>query len=80
MDSRFDGLTWFGGLIRLTRIFFLFLNHFFQFHRLILILLRIKLYDLFCLLFIMLFWSHDPGIVLNELTQVDSRCFLCFFN
>ena len=39
--------------------------------------MRIKLYDLFCILFIRLSWSHEPKIVLNGLIRVDSSCFLC---
>jgi hypothetical protein len=58
--------------------FFLFLIYFFQFQPLILnIWLRIKFYDLFYLLLIRLSWSHYSRIVLNEITWVDSGCFLC---
>jgi hypothetical protein len=41
--------------------------------------LRIRLYDLFCLLSIMLFQPHNLEIVLNGLTWADSSCLLCHF-
>ena len=45
---------------------------FFQFHLLVLIWLKIKLHDLFCLLFIRLSWSHE-GILLYPSSQNTIR-------
>jgi len=69
-------LTW------LTRVFFLFflINFFFQFYPLILGWFGIRIHDFFFfLLSIRLFRSHDPWIMLNRLTWVDTSCFLCLF-
>ena len=71
----------FRGLIQLTKGFFFFflINFFSNFVSIMLSGLRIRHHDLFCLLFIMLFWPHDPRIMLNGLTRVDSSYFLCYF-
>ena len=56
---------------------------FFEFHLLISIWLRIKLYELFCLLFIRLLWSQE-GILLNPSLQStiyrNNALLYCFFS
>jgi hypothetical protein len=41
--------------------------------------LEISFHDLFYLLSIRLLWSHDPGLVFNGLTRVNSGSFCMFF-
>jgi len=41
--------------------------------------LEISFHDLFYLLSIRLLWSHDPGLVFNGLTWVNSGSFCMFF-
>jgi hypothetical protein len=56
MNSRFDGLTWFGGLTGLIQIFFSSLVLFFRFHLLILYAIHSEKAKTFSFFFFLLFF------------------------
>jgi len=62
MNSRFDGLTWFGGLTMLIQIFFSSLVLFFQFHLLILYPVHSEKAKAFIIIFFAFFYAFHRGL------------------